>query len=146
MDRAAALVQRDVIRSREMTRRIPPPPSPPKQSVNIAIGRGSPPADHDQFRWKVVDLDGERLHEDDLTWAEAWKLKEQLAGGRKVVSPRIEQVEQAEPTGIPKGPQPIYPTNARKGIARGEDPPEEVVAASRADEELDAMLADMDGQ
>ncbi len=104
----ASLVQCDMVPSIEMTRRIPPPQSQPQQSVNIAIGRGSPPPGHDQIRWVVVDSAGKRLHDDDLTWPAAWKLKEQLAGGRKVVSPRIEQAESmpppvVAPVGVPPG-------------------------------------------
>jgi len=175
MDRAAAVVQCDMVTSLEMTRRIPPPPSPPKQSVNIAIGRGSPPPGHDQVKWMVVDAAGERLHDDDLTFPEAWKLKEQLAGGRKVVSPRIEQaaaVEVLTPVGVPPGvprqrPEVIAPLvdKLKEQLAGGwsegisdaggtpdwdslrkpvvDDPPDEVEAAVRADEELEEMLKDM---
>ncbi len=151
MDRAAAVVQCDMVTSVEMTRRIPPPPSPPKQSVNIAIGRGSPPPGHDQVKWMVVDAAGERLHDDDLTFPEAWKLKEQLAGGRKVVSPRIEQAAPVEvlapvdvltPIGVPPGVPRQRNEGKLAGGWSGEDVPE-VEAAVRADEELEEMLKDM---
>lgn len=152
MDRAAAVVQCDMVISVEMTRRIPPPPNPPKQSVNIAIGRGSPPPGHDQVKWMVVDAAGERLHDDDLTFPEAWKLKEQLAGGRKVVSPRIEQAAAVEvtapvdvltPLGVPPGvPRPKSDLTAAAAASALDDVPE-VAAAVLADEELEEMLKDI---
>ncbi len=166
MDRGPALVQGDMVRSFEMTRRIPPPQSPPKQSANVAIGRGSPPPGHDQLRWVVVDSAGNRLHDGDLTFHEAWKLKDQLAGGRKVVSPRIEQAEAVEvqaeavtvptrvaPVGVPPGvPSPRREKEAVAGSwAAGitnvdDDDVPEVVAGVIADDELDEMLKDIDRQ
>lgn len=123
-------------------------------------GRGTPPPGHDQVSWMVVGHDGARQNDEDLTWPEAWRLKEKLAGSRKVKSPRIEQVtESAAPTSAPEPvstdptvnhrmPRPPAPAalRAAPGVIDHDDLPEEVAAASRADEDIDAMLAEMDAE
>jgi hypothetical protein len=101
----------------------------------------------------VVDSTGKRLHDDDLTFPAAWKLKEQLAGGRKVVSPRIEQAEavpKPKPVvvtshaGVPPGVPAIGPPAAGAAYhADDDDDLPEVAAGAIADEELDDMLKDI---
>lgn len=119
-------------------------------------GRGTPPPGHDQVSWMVVGHDGARQNDKDLTWPEAWRLKEKLAGSRKVKSPRIEQVPESaapasapepvntEPTvnhRIPRAPVPA----AAPAPADVDDLPE-VTAAAQADEDIDAMLDAIDAE
>jgi hypothetical protein len=101
----------------------------------------------------VVDSSGKRLHDDDLTFPQAWKLKDRLAGDRKVVSPRIEQAAAVEVTApvevlTPMGVPPGVPRQAARDVFAGitnvaDDDVPEVAAGVLADEELDEMLKDI---
>ena len=108
----------------------------------------------------VVDAAGNRQHDGDLSFPEAFKLKDKLAGGRKVTSPRIEQagpVEVLTPLGVPpgvprlpdvSGPVPGYPKPVDWSSPEtvdefsDEDIPE-VAAGANADEDLDRLLKEV---